>query len=326
MPRLKKEGKRKKEKKQEQENNTINLDNEIVIGLRIKEDLPVEKPKKEKEEKPIKKKNKKKAKKQEEIVPKRYKEQQEKEKQQRMRKFKIVKYILLCIILIGCIVYILLSPLFNINTITVIGNEKVSTEQIISLSKIEKQTNMFQYRKKDIKENVKQNAYIDTVSIARYYPDTVQITVTERKKAYVLEFANTYVAINNQGYLLEFVEDTTDLPILTGFSTNTANIQIGNRLENEDLQKLETVLQITDAIHANDLGQVVSKIDITDGKNFKLILENEQKVAYIGEGKDLSTRILYIKTILEKEAGKSGEIFVDMDINNGELPMFREKV
>lgn len=325
MPKIKKEPKKKKGKKQEEQNNTINLDNEIVIGLRIKEDLPVEKPKKAKKQegKSAKKKKQKVTK---NISPRKLKEKQEKEKQARMKKFKVVKYILLFIILVGSLVYILLSPLFNINDIQVAGNAKISTEQIISLSKIEKQVNMFQYRKSDIRNNIKQNAYIDTVSISHQYPDTIKITVTERKPAYLLEFANTYVLMSNQGYLLEFANEVTDLPILTGFSTNTANIQIGNRLNNEDLQKLETVLRITEVINNNDLGQVVTKIDMTNEKNFKLILEKEQKEVYLGDGKDLSTRILYLKTILEKEQGKAGEIFLDMDINSGEPPMFREKV
>ncbi len=323
MPKVKKESKKKKSKKQEQ-NDTINLDNEIVIGLKIKEDLPVEKPKEKKVEKTKSKKKTKKAKRQ--VSPKRYKEEQEKAKKARMKKFKVVKYILLMAILLGSLIYILLSPVFNINNITVIGNETVTAEQIISLSNIQKQTNMFQYRQSDIQEKVKQNAYIDTVSISRRFPDTIQITVKERKPAYLLEFANSYVYMSNQGYLLEIANEPIDLPILTGFSTNTANIQVGNRLQKEDLLKLETIFKITDAIESNELGQVVTKIDMTDGKNFKLILEEEQKVAYIGEGKDLSTRMLYIKTILEKEKGKAGEIFVDMDINNGESPMFREKV
>ena len=324
MPKVKKEYKKKKRKKQE-ENDTINLDNEIIIGLRIKDDLPVEKPKEKKLEKT---KNKKKttAKGQKTISPKKYKEQQEKAKQARMKKFKVVKYTLLVTILIGSSIYILLSPIFNINNITVVGNETITTEQIISLANIQKQTNMFQYRQSDIQEKVKQNAYIDTVSISRYFPDTVQIKVKERKPAYLLEFANSYVYMSNQGYLLEIINEKSDLPILTGFSTDTSNIQVGNRLQREDLLKLETIFKISDAIQANDLGQVVTKIDMTDGKNFKLILEAEQKVAYIGEGKDLSTRMLYLKTILEKEKGKAGEIFVDMDIHNGEAPMFREKV
>jgi len=315
--------KKKREKRKEEENATINLDNEIVIGLRIKEDLPVEKPKNPKEP------SKKKAKKKKETIPispKKYKEQQEKAKQKRMKKFKVVKYILLLLLLIGGCIYIALSPIFNIRDITVIGNEKVSTETIISLSRIEKQTNIFQYRKSDIRQNVKQDAYIGTVSISRRYPDTIQITVKERKPAYVLEFANTYVYMDNQGYLLEFVNEPTDFLILTGFSTNTANIQVGNRLETQDLQKLETIYRIVEAIQISELGQVVNKIDMTDAKNYKLIMDGEQKTAYIGEGKELSTRMLYIKTILEKEQGKAGEIFVDMDINSGEPPMFREKV
>jgi len=35
--------------------------------------------------------------------------------------------------------------------------------------------------------------------------------------------------------------------------------------------------------------------------------------------------MLFVKTILEKEIGNDGEIFVDMDLNT-EYPFFREKV
>ena len=96
-------------------------------------------------------------------------------------------------------------------------------------------------------------------------------------------------------------------------------------LNNEDLKKLEMVLKIRDVAQSNDLGGIITGIDITDDENYKIIFENENKIAYIGDCSNLSTRILYVKSILQQEQLKSGEIFVNMDLNK-QYPFFREKV
>ena len=65
------------------------------------------------------------------------KKQQEKIARKRKMIFRIVKWTSLCAILIGGGIYFLLSPFFNIKTITVIGNSKLTEEEIISLSGIQ---------------------------------------------------------------------------------------------------------------------------------------------------------------------------------------------
>ena len=99
----------------------------------------------------------------------------------------------------------------------------------------------------------------------------------------------------------------------------------GNRLNKEDLTKLEMALKIRDAAQSNELDKILTGIDITDESEYKIIFESEAKTAYLGDCSNLSTRMLYIKTILQQENGHEGEIFVNIDLNN-EYPFFREKV
>lgn len=66
-------------------------------------------------------------------------------------------------ILIGGVTFFLLSPIFNIKNINVSGNSKISSEEILSLSQLRKDENIFKINKQDTREKVKQNAYIDTV-------------------------------------------------------------------------------------------------------------------------------------------------------------------
>lgn len=239
--------------------------------------------------------------------------------------FKITRWTILILVLIGGFIYFLLSPIFNIKNIKITGNEKVSSETITSLCGISIDENLIKANKSEIIKNIKQNAYIENVEISKKLSDTIEIKVQERTTTFMLKLGEGYIYINNQGYILEVASEKLDLPIIIGQTTSNDNLIPGNRLGKEDLTKLEMVLKIRDAAQSNELGGVITGIDISDDNNYKVIFENENKVAYIGDCSNLSTRMLYVKAILQQEEGKAGEIFVNIDLNT-EYPFFREKV
>ena len=226
------------------------------------------------------------------------------------------------IILLVAIILVLCSPLFNIKNIEVEGNSKLSNERIISISTLQTHTNIFKFNSKLISEKIKENAYVNEAKITRKLPSTVKITIDERQPKYMLQFADSYVYINNQGYMLEISNEKLELPILIGFTTDLSNIKAGNRINVTDLKKMDMVIKIYEAIKSNGLGELVNKIDISNDKNYAIILENEGKTVYLGDCTELNTRILYLKSILETVQGKSGEIFLNVDLNSQE-PYFR---
>ena len=80
--------------------------------------------------------------------------------------------------------------------------------------------------------------------------------------------------------------------------------------------------KIYEAAKSNGLADLVTKIDISNDKNYTIILETEGKKVYLGDCSNLNTRILYLNSILEASKGKSGEIFLNMDLNE-QNPYFR---
>ena len=226
-----------------------------------------------------------------------------------------LKIMLPIIAIIFLVMLLLSSRLFNIKTIEVEGNSKISDEKIISLSSIELYTNIFRINKRNIREKIKENAYIENISISTHLPSTLILTVEEREPKYMLQFADSYVYINNQGYMLEISNEKIDIPILIGFTTDLSNIKAGNRINIEDLKKMDMVIKIYEAAKSNDLGNLITKIDISNDKNYTIMLETEGKRVYLGDCSDLNTRILYLKSILEKSAGQNGEIFLNIDLN-----------
>lgn len=241
------------------------------------------------------------------------------------KKLKGLKALALFFTLAVIIIIILSSSLFNINAITVQGNSKLSEEKVISISSIELYTNIFNFSKSKAKSKINENPYVEDVKISRKLPSTIVITINERIPSYMLQFADSYVYINNQGYMLEISNEKIDIPILTGFTTDLSNIKAGNRINSEDLKKMGMVIKIYQTLSNNGIVENLSKIDMSNERNYTLFFDNEGKKVYLGNGSDLSTKVVLLKSILESTSDKSGEIFLNVDLNT-ERPYFRENI
>ena len=300
---------KKTKTRKKENNNKINLENEIIIGLTPKETESKKIKEKQKSKKKI---NKLKAKK----VPKTQKKKKNK------YSLIIIKWTGLIIAILALIILFLMSSVFNIKNVEVINNNIVTAEEIINLSELKLETNMFKYSKKRIKNKIKQNAYIEDVKVKRKLNGTVVLSIIERTPTYMLKFANSYVYINNQGYILEISENPIEVPTITGFETPEESIKEGNRLVVSDLEKLEDVIKIITTATETDFVSLITGIDITDKTNYILNLATENKIVKFGETTNISVKILKIKEVLEKEKEASGEIY----FQDAERTIFKETV
>lgn len=316
-------------------NDTFNFDNEIVIGVTR---IPKDEPKQNKKQGNAKKKSSKninKRGKDTKKTPTTTKRTSNTTKTNIDKKVKkvnkkaviikgLIKWTILLLALLASIIMFMMSPLFNLSEVQVINNEKISSDSIISLSELNIGDNIYKTTKRKIENKIKQNAYIESVKIERKLPSKITITVKERKPTYMLEYANSYVYINNQGYILEISEQKLECPIIMGYATSEDNIKPGNRLNEEDLEKLSMVLKIIESANGNEIGHLITRINIEDKQNYTLILENEKKIVYLGDASNLSNRIPHLKVILKEEAGVEGEIFINGDLNKQKV-YFRRK-
>lgn len=252
---------------------------------------------------------------------------QEKKRKKRIKKIKFfLKIFLLIGIIAGGIAFALTSPIFNIKDISVENNVTIPSDIIISLSGLKTGENIFKFYKANIIEQIKENPYVESVEIHRKFPSTVQINITERVATYSVDYMGKYAYINSQGYILEISEDSKKIPVIQGATTNEDDIKPGNRLNNEDLKRLEQVIRIMDASKGAGLDTQITSIDISDENEYSIYLNEEKKRVYLGDSSNLSNKMLYVQAIVEQEKGKEGDIFVDGELNNKFNPYFREKV
>jgi len=180
--------------------------------------------------------------------------------------------------------------------------------------------NMFKFLELSVVQKIKQNPYIESANIRRKLNGIIEIEVTERATTYMLEIENQYAYINNQGYILEISETKLEVPTITGYITES--LEPGNRLIEEDLEKLNTVIQIIKTANEKELGGKITNINIEDGNNFLITMESESKLVHFGDSSNINDKFIMLKAVLEDNVGVKGEIFVK-DLNR---VFFRENV
>ena len=168
--------------------------------------------------------------------------------------------------------------------------------------------------------------FLFRVNIKRVIPDKIQIEVTERTERFSVPVLGEYVYMSSQGYLLEITQNELNLPIINGISTSEEERKPGNRLNTEDLEKLDVVLRIMSIAKENNLDTKVTSIDISNENDYIIVIQEELKTIHLGDSSNLNDKIIKAAAIIEQEKGKEGTIFVNGDFYKNFKPYFREKV
>ena len=306
------------------------MDDEIVIGIEHPEnEMPKKKKKKATKKVASKKANNEdktnKSKKRKESKENKERKKMKERKTQKVKSKKPLIIIIIVLLPIGIFAFLLFSSFFKIKNIELKNNSRVTLEEIENLGNFNSYRNIFWVHGFKVSKDLEQNAYIENVKVHRKLPNTLVIDIKERIPKFMLQIADSYVYINSQGYLLEVSTENIGLPIILGFKTDLSNVELGKRLDVEDLKRMDTIIKIVETAVAHDIDNLITKIDISEERNYTLILETEGKTVYLGDATNLNTRMIYLSGILSREKGVPGEIFLNMNLNT-EDAFFREKI
>ncbi|MFS0654204.1 cell division protein FtsQ/DivIB [Bacillus sp. 179-C3.3 HS] len=125
-------------------------------------------------------------------------------KEQRKQKAnrRLISFILLFFIMVLIIIY-LQTPLSKISSLTITGNEHVSTKQLVQLSQIKEGETEFWNLNKDVTANyLKQNKLIKDVTIKKQLPNKVHIDVKEYANIAYLQKGSFYYELLENGTVL----------------------------------------------------------------------------------------------------------------------------
>lgn len=125
-----------------------------------------------------------------------------------LKKWLSVLWIFLFAVLFGLVIwgsnYFYNSDYFKIKKIEIKGNNFYKSEEIAAAAEGLAGTNIFEVDKKKY-ENILLGSFarIKTVQISKIFPDSLVISVTERKPFLILFYRNQYILVDNEGVVLE---------------------------------------------------------------------------------------------------------------------------
>lgn len=242
------------------------------------------------------------------------------EKKRKKRRIIIIVIILLCIITAICI-YLLTSPKFNIEKIVIKGNEKLNEEEIKELSEIKIGDNIFSTLGVVSKVKIKKNRHVEEVEVKKIYPNKIEINIAERKEEYqIYTETGCYIYIDSQGYIIDYSLEKLPIIAITGMEITESRMQELDRLEENDLEKMENILHIKQESQQIELINEIQQIDVKE--EYIIHLKEDKIIINLGDATNLTNRMFYVKAILKKEQGNSGTLYVNGNLNEGFAPYF----
>ncbi|MBE9582021.1 MAG: FtsQ-type POTRA domain-containing protein [Proteobacteria bacterium] len=111
------------------------------------------------------------------------------------------------------------SSYFEARTITVEGNDRLSTEAILKQGKIKPHDNILEVNLRVLRDRLLANPWIAAVEVERELPDTIHIRVRERVPIAMVELNRPYY-LSETGEIFKHVapSDQTRAPVVTGLS------------------------------------------------------------------------------------------------------------
>jgi len=194
----------------------------------------------------------------------------------------------------------LFTPLFNISDIEVTGNSIVTDKEIIKISGIKKNENVFRMNSGKAEKAISENGYIETVRVVKKFPARVVIEITESNEIAYVAFSGNYVGISDKGKVTSITKSSKLKPkkmIISGFGVKSA--QVSQPIEGKKQEKTELVRELLEALQSNKLASFVKKADISDTQNILLVLTNGTEII-IGKNEQMDYKLKCLNTVLEE--------------------------
>ncbi|HEY8361509.1 MAG TPA: FtsQ-type POTRA domain-containing protein [Tissierellaceae bacterium] len=198
--------------------------------------------------------------------------------ERKMRRKRVFFRILLLGVVISLFIILAFNAdIFSIKEIDVMGNNKLSKDNIKLGSSISIGENIFKVSTRDGERNLKNLAYIKDVNIKRKLPNKILIEVAERKEVAQIKNISSYAIIDEEGFILDIKNDESEnLPLINGL--NIDDKKIGENIN--DTNSIKETFEFISVGHALGLLQKMKEIDMADNDNINITLNNGILIAF----------------------------------------------
>ncbi len=228
---------------------------------------------------------------------------------------------MLCLILVGALVVSAYTFLFPVKTLSVEGNSRYTTEEIISASGIQTGDNLLALDPEEIENNIRLSCpYIHKVALQRKLPTRAVLTITEGTPVLSFLVGSEYYLVNDRYELMEINVQPMGGAVVHGFTVSSNGV--GKAVSVEPNQ-LKTVLDTLVSELSKQGVTQITQMDLRDTNDIRLLFA-DRHIWELGSMEKLSYKIEFGAQISKQETGTG--IVNLKGLNSGKNGYFSQKV
>ena len=236
----------------------------------------------------------------------------------------VLRRVLISLGVIALVAFVLYGMVFRVSTVQVLGNNRVSAEEVIRASGVQIGESITRVDASEVAKGIASNRYLIFKGVECVMPNTVVIRVKERTPAAVLNYCGVNYTIDHKGMVLE--ESETDvlvgvLPQLSGMDiAGQYGCDVGRVISVNNTAQLSAMQELLVELEVLSAQQEISRIKLSDMTHILLETSEGYSVS-LGNATNIHAKLKAMLSIRRKlnEMGKgSGTI----DVSNPEAPTF----
>lgn len=241
----------------------------------------------------------------------------------RRRKKAIKRNIVFFLLLISLFIILCLKlPYFNVTNIVVLNNKIINTEEILSIAKVNKGTNIFYMDLKKIETNILNNPYILKADVKRKLPNTISISVQEREAVFYIKGENNNLVIDKHGVVLEEKEDISSMNLTKLMGFEAEGSEIGKVIYSDDDRKIDFISLITELITANISNIKITAVDLSDILDIK-IYSNDMCIK-LGTSQNVKDKLNLAFNIITENKLLNSRGYIDVSLESNPAVLLEE--
>ena len=188
-------------------------------------------------------------------------------------------------------------PAFQVSNIIVLGNSKMTPEEIESRLNILLEKNTFLLDKQKIKEAFLSDPYIESVEISSKFPETAIFNIKKRQAVATVKFSGGFLVIDENGAVLESTQELSKIvkPLISGIEVT--QVKLGEKLDIENQDIFGLIQSVITNVRSAKLLNNISQIEIT--ADSEILMTTPQGVnVLLGKGENLNEKMLILNQIL----------------------------
>lgn len=210
------------------------------------------------------------------------------------------------------------SEAMRVREVVVLGCEARDPADVVDLAAIANEESIFKLNFDEIRAKIDADPYFEVESIDYLFPDTLRIQVFERRASAAIRYQDSFLVVDETGFVLEVQPGLGDLDLPVVSSLNVVGgAAVGEAVAASQESQMDALRAILTELHSQDVIQLVSEINLEAVSDLWMTTVSGFEVR-LGNFEDMAEKIRWLRAvepILVSEGYSGGVITVSTGEN-----------